>query len=212
VEDKLHFSEAGYEVLTSLITWDKEIRTLLAADKKTPPPQSGIVFIGSSSIKRWTTLAKDFPDRPVVNRGFGGSQIFDSVTYADELVTPLQPRLVVMYAGGNDINAGKTPQRVFADFQAFVAKVHAKLPETRIAFISSAPNPARWAQIERVRELNRLVEDFTKQNPKLTFINVHPHMLAGNVEPKPDIFVADRLHMNEKGYAIWAKVVEPFLK
>jgi lysophospholipase L1-like esterase len=117
-----------------------------------------------------------------------------------------------MYAGGNDINAGKTPQRVLADFRAFVARVHAALPECRISYISNAPNPKRWALIEQMRECSRLIEEFTKTDKRLQFINVYPRMLGPDGLPKPDIFLYDQLHMNEKGYAIWKEVVGPFLK
>jgi lysophospholipase L1-like esterase len=212
VEDKLHFSEAGYDVVTSAIRWQKEMLAFGKQDAQKAPPERPIVFTGSSSIRMWKTLAADFPDLPVLNRGFGGSEVFDSFNYAHLLVIKYQPRQVVMYAGGNDINAGKTPQRVFADFKAFVAKVHAALPECRISFISSAPNPKRWSQTEKVTETNRLVEEFTQTDPRLQFINVHPHMLGSDGKPKPDIFLADGLHMNANGYAIWKEVVGPCLK
>ena len=182
------------------------------ADAAKPPEKGGIVFVGSSSIVKWKSLAKDFPEHKVVNRGFGGSQLFDSVNYFDRAVLPHQPRLIVLYAGGNDINAGKTPERVFSDFKAFVALAHQKLPQTRVACISIAGNPARWKQVEQVREANRLIEQFTKTDPQLVFINVFPHMMGPDGTPKPDIFVEDKLHMNEKGYAIWKEVVGPFLK
>ena len=63
-----------------------------------------------------------------------------------------------------------------------------------------------------MREANRLIEQFTKTDPQLVFINVFPHMMGPDGTPKPDIFVEDKLHMNEKGYAIWKEVVGPFLK
>jgi lysophospholipase L1-like esterase len=116
-----------------------------------------------------------------------------------------------MYAGGNDLNAGKSPEQVFADFQAFVKVVRAQLPRTRIAWISVAPNPARWAQVDKVRALNRLVEDYCRAGDNLAFINVFPHMLGEDGQPRPEIFSADRLHMNERGYALWTRIVRPFL-
>ncbi len=119
--------------------WEKDIRKFEAADKASPPPQGGVLFIGSSSIRMWVTLARDFPEHKVINRGFGGSQIADSVYYAERIVFPYKPRLIVMRAGGNDIAAGKTPDQVAADFRAFVEKVRAKLPETRICYMSLAP-------------------------------------------------------------------------
>ena len=189
-----------------------EIRAFAMSDLTNLPPRDATLFIGSSSIRLWKTLAQDFPNLQVINRGFGGSQIIDSVNYAERIVIPYRPRRIVFYAGGNDINAGKSPQQVAADFQSFVAKVHAALPRTPIAYISIAPNPARWAQVEKVRQANRLIEDFTKQNKHLSFINVFPHMLGSDGLPRPEIFVADRLHMNAQGYALWKRVVGEHLE
>ena len=211
VEDQLHFSEAGYDVVTSVIKWQKEIAAIEARYEENAAPKAPIVFIGSSSIRRWETLAADFPGKPVLNHGFGGSEVFDSVNYAHRLVFPFQPKQIVMYAGGNDLNAGKSSERVFADFQAFVARVHAELPKTKICYISSAPNPKRWAQIKQVRALNSLIQAFCAKDERLQYLDVHPVMLAPNGEPKPDIFVEDQLHMNALGYELWKGVVGPIL-
>ena len=193
--------------------FEKEILAFEASDKTNPPPKNAILFIGSSSIRMWKTLAQDFPDEKVINRGFGGSQISDSIHYTDRIVIPYAPRLIVFYAGGNDINAKRSAETVANDFKTFVAKVREKLPNTHIAYISIAGNPARWAQVSEVRKANTLIRGFTTTDPhKLSFIDVFPHMMAENGEPKPEIFVADRLHMNEKGYAIWKRVVGEHLK
>jgi lysophospholipase L1-like esterase len=192
--------------------WDKDIAAFEAQDRTNPPPKGAILFIGSSSIRLWKTLAEDLPEHKVINRGFGGSQIADSVHFVDRMVVPYQPKQIVMYAGGNDINGGKTPEQVASDFKAFVAKVHTKLPDTKIAYISIAPNPARWAQVERVKAANGLVREFTATDKRLSFIDVFPHMLGKDGMPLPAIFVDDRLHMNEKGYAIWKRVVGAALK
>lgn len=212
MEDKLHFSEAGYDVMTSAIRWQKGILAFGKQDAQKAPPEHPIVFTGSSSIVKWKTLEEDFPGLPVMNRGFGGSELFDSFNYAQLTVIKYKPRLVVMYAGSNDISAGKTPQRVLEDFKAFVAKVHAALPECRISYISNAPNPKRWSMVEQMQEASRLIEEFTKTDKRLQFINVYPHMLGADGLPKPDIFAPDQLHMNAKGYAIWKEVVGPNLK
>ncbi|MEZ5386102.1 MAG: GDSL-type esterase/lipase family protein [Prosthecobacter sp.] len=212
VEDRLHLSETGYDVVTSAIRWQNDIRAFEKLDAKNPPPASPIIFTGSSSIRMWKTLAEDFPGLPVINRGFGGSEVFDAVTYADQLVIRHRPRQVVMYSGSNDINGGKTPGRVLADFHAFTAKVLAALPECRISYIANAPNPSRWALVDKMREANALVEEFTKTDPRLEFINTHDAMLGADGKPLPDIFLKDNLHMNSKGYAIWTKIVGPHLK
>jgi lysophospholipase L1-like esterase len=192
--------------------WESEIAAFERADRETPPPKGAILFIGSSSIRLWKTLAQDFPDLQLLNRGFGGSEIADSVQFADRIVFPYEPRLIIFYAGGNDINAGKTPEQVFADFKMFVAKVRARLPRTEIAFISIAGNPARWAQVEKVKAVNTMIEDFAKKTPGLKFIDVFPHMLGPDGQPRPEIFSADRLHMNEEGYKLWTKIIRPFLE
>jgi len=191
--------------------WETEIAALEAANRTNPPPAGCIVFVGSSSIKRWTNLAADFPGLPVVNRGFGGSQLADSVNFADRIVISYAPRQVVIYAGGNDINAGKAPEIVYGDFVALVTRLRSRLPHMRIAFISSAPNPKRWEQVEKVKRLNSLAETYCRRHG-LTFINVFPLMLGPDGLPKPDIYVDDRLHMNAKGYAIWTEAIAPHLR
>ena len=191
--------------------WQKDIATFQAMDVTNRPPADCIVFVGSSSIRLWKTLAQDFPGLPVVNRGFGGSQLADSVNYAEVIITPYHPRQVVIYAGGNDIKAGKAPELVFGDFVALVKKIRALAPQAKIAYISSAPNPARWAQVEEVRKLNSLVKAYCQRH-SCTFIDVFPLMLGADGLPKPDIYVADRLHMNTNGYAIWREAVGPHLK
>ena len=196
---------------TNALPFEKEILAFEAADATNPPAPGATLFIGSSSIRLWKTLAEDFPGQRVLNRGFGGSQIIDSVRYAGRVVIPYKPRLIVLYAGGNDINAGKSAETVLNDYKSFVARVRAGLPETPIAYISIAPNPARWAQVDSVRAANALIEAHTRTDTRLAFIDVFPGMLGANGEPLPDIYVADRLHMNAKGYELWRGIVGPVL-
>lgn len=184
-----------------------EINAFADADHFNPPPTNAILFVGSSSIRLWKTLAEDFPQHQVINRGFGGSQIIDSVNYANRIIIPCRPKHIVLYAGGNDINAGKSAQEVLADFQAFVRKVRETLPHVEISYISIAPNPARWSQVGRVREANRLISTYARYDGRISFIDVFPQMLGRNGQPRPDIYVADRLHMNAKGYELWKKIV-----
>ena len=202
----------GQAVAANPARWEADIAAFEAQDRESPPPTGGIVFTGSSSIRLWTTLAQDFPDLPVINRGFGGSQVPDVIAFVERIVTKHQPRQVVIYCGGNDIAAGRSAAEVLADTKALVKAIHAKLPETRIAYISVAPNPARWSQVGTVRAVNRAIADWMATDPRLAFIDVFTHMLGADGLPKPDIFVDDRLHMNDKGYAIWRQVVGPFLK
>lgn len=191
--------------------FEDEIRAFEAADRATPPPKNPILFTGSSSIRLWKTLAQDFPRHTVLNRGFGGSHIADALRYVNRIVIPYAPRAIVFYAGGNDIHAGKAPAEVAADFVAFARAVHARLPRTRIAYVSIAPNPARWAEVDRVRDVNARIAAFTRSDPRLSFIDVFPHMLGPDGKPRPDIFGPDKLHMNATGYALWTRLLGPRL-
>lgn len=191
--------------------WEPEISVFEARDRTNPPPRDCIVFVGSSSIRLWSTLKEDFPGLPVVNRGFGGSELADSVNLAERIILPYHPRQVVIYAGGNDLAAHKPAELVYGDFVALVSKIHQALPEARIAFIASAPNPARWAIVDKVKAFNRLAQDYCHGH-QIDFIDVFPLMLGPDGLPKPDIFREDRLHMNAKGYAIWRQAIAPVLK
>jgi lysophospholipase L1-like esterase len=194
--------------------WEATIRAFENSDKTNQPPKNATLFTGSSSIVRWKSLAEDFPDRKVINRGFGGSFLEDVATYADRVIVAYHPATVVIYAGGNDINGGRTPEQVFESFKSIMSKIRPALPQAHIFYISIAPNIARWAQIEKVRAANRLIEGEIKamNDPKVEFIDVAPGMLGEDGKPKPDIFVADNLHMNPKGYAIWTSIVGPRVK
>jgi lysophospholipase L1-like esterase len=192
--------------------WTADIKKFEAADKTNPPPAHSVVFVGSSSIVKWTSLKADFPGIPVINRGFGGSELADSVFYADRIVIPYRPRTVVLYAGDNDLKSGKSPEKVFADFKAFVAKVHAGLPQTRIVYIAIKPSPSRWNIHDKIMAANALIAAECQRDPLLAFADVYSAMLDAQGQPRPELFVADKLHMNPKGYALWTPVVGPLIR
>jgi lysophospholipase L1-like esterase len=192
--------------------WQKAIAAFEAADRVSPPPQGAILFIGSSTIVRWKTLARDFPEHPVINRGFGGSQIADSVFYADRIVIPYRPRLIVLRAGGNDIHAGKTPEQVATDFQAFVEQVRAKLPEVRIAYMTINATPSRWANVEREMQANQLIKTYIAAGKNLDYIDTFDVTLGADGKPREELFVKDRLHFNDEGYKVLASLVRKHLE
>jgi lysophospholipase L1-like esterase len=189
--------------------WAKEMAAFEEQDKK-EPALGGIVFVGSSSIRLWD-LKKSFPDLTALNRGFGGSEIPDSVAHADLLVIRHKPRIVIFYAGDNDIANGHTPQQVFNDYKAFVTKVHAALPQTRIAFIGIKPSIQRWALIDKIRAANALVRDLAATDDRLGYIDVDGPMLGWDEKPRKEFFVQDGLHMTPAGYEVWTALVRPFL-
>jgi len=193
------------------VRWAKELRAFEAADQTNPPPRDAILFIGSSSIRRWTNVAQAFPGHKVINRGFGGSQLSDSVAFVDRIVTPYKPKLVLLYAGDNDIASGNSPERVLADFKAFAGGIHAALPQTRIAYIAIKPCPAREKFLDRVRTTNRLIREQCATDDRLLFVDVFTPMLTAEGRPRADLCIKDGLHPNAQGYELWASILRPVL-
>ena len=199
------------EQTTKANKFEKDIAAFEAADKTNPPPQGAILFTGASGIKRWTTLAQDFRDLKVINRGFGGSQISDSIHFLDRVSIPYHPRTIVLQAGGNDINAGKPVAQVVADFKTYVEKVRAKLPDVKIVYLGQSPSPARWAQREQQKELNHLVREFCTSGKNMAFVELWDVTLGTDGQPRPELFVADKLHPSAEGYQIRTKLLRPVI-
>jgi lysophospholipase L1-like esterase len=180
-------------------------------DRTNPPPQGGLLFIGSSTIRFWTTLANDFPGQSVINRGFGGSEILDATHFADRIVFPYKPKLIFLRAGGNDLWAGKTPEQVFQDYKDFVKTVHSRLPESQIVFISLSPSIKRWTQAEKEKAVNGMVEELVRENRNLKYIDTWSVPLDKDGTPKPELFRDDQLHFNAAGYRLLVERVRPFV-
>ena len=192
--------------------WAADMARFAAEDARDPPPAHPIVFTGSSSVRMWRTLAEDFPGRPVLNRGFGGSQLRDATWYADEVAIRYRPRQVMLYSGDNDIDAGRPPQQVLADFRAFVARVRRDLPDVPIAWLAIKPSLARIDQLPAQREANALVKAEAARMRDVAFIDVATPMLDADGKPRAELFLADGLHMNDEGYALWRGIVMPYLR
>ncbi|MDB4882833.1 MAG: hypothetical protein JWL95_1599 [Gemmatimonadetes bacterium] len=183
--------------------FEAEIARFEESDRGAPPTRGGILFVGSSSIRLWPSLASDFPGLPVLNRGFGGSTILEVNHYVPRIVLPYRPRMIVLYAGDNEIAAGRAPEQVADDYRTFVGLVRPSLPSTRIVFISVKPSPSRWAFNSQVRETNRLVRAMMATDPLQSFVDVFTPMLGADGHPRAELFVADSLHMTPQGYAVW---------
>jgi lysophospholipase L1-like esterase len=191
--------------------WDAEIAAFQAQDQARPPVRGAVLFIGSSSIRFWKTLAHDFPEVKTINRGFGGSEIDDATFFADRIVAPYHPRAIVIYAGDNDLADGDSPAHVRDDFAAFVRKARSLDPGVPIAFIAIKPSVARKALLPQIREANALVRQYAASEHGVTWLDVSTPMLGKNGQPQAQWFVGDGLHMNRKGYALWVSIVRPWL-
>jgi lysophospholipase L1-like esterase len=192
--------------------FEADIRAFEAADRANPPPMGGIVFVGSSSIKNWTNVAADFPGLPVLNRGFGGSTLADVVYYADRIVLPYRPRLVVLYAGDNDLVEGRTPERILTDYRAFVARLRAALPAARLGFVSIKPSPSRRGYMDRARETNRRIRAEIARDSLQAYVDVFTPMLSTRGQPRPELFLADSLHLTRAGYLLWRALLAPVVR
>lgn len=188
-----------------------EIRAFESSDAKSPPPQNAVLFLGSSSIRLWKTLEQDFPGVKTINRGFGGSQIEHSTRYADKIALPYRPKVIVFYAGDNDIAAGKSPNRVLDDFRAFADKVHASLPRTRILFLAIKPSIARWHLQGRIWLANRMVREYADGHPLVDYVDVFTPALTPDGKPREDLLVDDKLHLSREGYKVWTAALRPHL-
>jgi len=193
------------------LQWGQEIHAFEAADKSNPPPRDAVLFIGSSTIRYWTNVAQAFPGHQVINRGFGGSHLSDSVAFVDRIVTPYKPKLVLLYAGDNDIASGMSPEQVLGDFKAFAARIHAALPKTRIAYLAIKPCPAREKFLDRVKATNRLIREYTAGDERLIYADTFTPILTEDGRPRADVYGQDGLHLNARGYALWASILTPIL-
>jgi lysophospholipase L1-like esterase len=189
--------------------WEKDIAAFEAADLASPPPKGEILFVGSSTIRLWDLKAA-FPDLKTINRGFGGSEMQDSTRYVDRIVVPYSPRIVVVYAGDNDIMGTPSEQIVIA-FERFVRAVHSKLPETKILYIGIKPSLLRWNQVDRMRQANAMIRQFCERDDRLGFVDTDNAMLGWDEKPRKDLYVADGLHLTPSGYQILNALVRPFL-
>ena len=194
--------------LAAVARWKGSLSAFADADKTLAPGTNGVLFVGSSTIRFWTHLAQDFRQLPVViNRGFGGSTMADCSLFVGELVVRYKPRHVLVYAGDNDLAEGRTPMQVLESFAYFSNTVRAALPDTRISYISVKPSPSREALLPKIRETNDIIAAYVKTLANSEYIDIFTPMLGADGRPRPELFLADRLHMNETGYRLWQTVI-----
>jgi lysophospholipase L1-like esterase len=186
------------------------IETFVTWDSKNSFPRDGVLFVGSSSIRFWPT-ARAFPGKPIINRGFGGSELSDVIHFYEQVVKPYSPGKIFLYAGDNDIAHGKSAEQVFEDYREFVALVQADFPRSELIFISVKPSKARWDKWRDMRETNLMVQEFAAAHENLGYADLASPLLGVDGKPK-DVFVEDGLHLNEEGYRLWQKALAPFLE
>ena len=189
-----------------------QIEAYLKADLTNPPPKGAVLFIGSSIFRLWKNLDSQLAPLPVFNRAFGGSRTGEVLAQTDRLVLPYEPRIIVYYCGSNDINGGETPESIFGRYREFSEKVAARLPETKIYFVSIIRAPQKENRWPAVDTANRLVREYSSKTKKREFIDVNPALFGPDGKARRELYVSDGLHLTDQGYVEMTKVIKPVLE
>ena len=196
-----------------------DIQNFKSQDSISFPPKHAILFIGSSSFTKWADVQNYFPGYTIINRGFGGSTLLDQIRYADDIITPYEPKQIVIYCGENDLASSDTvTATTVVDRFRQLYQIIRERTKAPILYISMKPSPSRRHLFQKMREANQAIALFLGESDvrgsltnKNVFIDIHQKMLNEAGQPIPEIFLEDSLHMNAKGYAIWQKEIQPFL-
>jgi lysophospholipase L1-like esterase len=190
-----------------------EIEQFRKQDSIHMPPVNAILFVGSSSFRKWTDVGSYFPEDSIINRGFGGSTLPDVIRYTPDIIIPYHPRQVVIYCGDNDLASSDqvTADTVFARFVALFELIRSGLPGVPIAYVSIKPSPSRARLREKMEQANLLIQTYLSVQQHAAFIDVYHQMLNPDGTVMTELFIEDNLHMNAKGYAIWQKTIAPYL-
>jgi lysophospholipase L1-like esterase len=186
--------------------FDADIAAFESEDRATPPPRGSVLFVGSSSIRYWD-LTRAFPGKRVIKRGFGGSHVSDNIYFADRIIVPYEPALIVFYAGDADVAAGKTADQIGADYQKLVALIHARLPGATTLIIGTKPSPAHWAHAATIRAANDVARKIAAEDPRVEYVDVETALLGVDGRPRAEFYAENGLNLNEQGYAAWNEAV-----
>ena len=193
--------------------WAEAITAFEEEDSLTTHPKTPVVFIGSSSIRFWKSLTEDMAPLPIIQRGFGGSRLFDAIYYADRIIIPYKPAVIVAFTGTNDIGPKntKSASEVLTLFERFVSRLREDLPGTPICYIAISPTQKRLNKLSIVLEANRLISAACASDPSLHFIDTATALLDADGKPDARWFRKDKLHLNAQGYASWTRTIKPLI-
>jgi lysophospholipase L1-like esterase len=190
--------------------WIEEMDAFEARDGAAPL-QEGILFTGSSSIRFWKDPVKDFNNDKILNRGFGGSQIIDLIENFDRIILKYHPKKIVIYSGDNDVDIGKSAEIVYGDFCTLFGMIKAKLPDTKVYYIAIKPSINRWEKVLEMNKANIMINEFLNRQHNGVFVDVFSPMIGLDGKPMQELFIEDGLHMSDKGYQLWTKILSPYI-
>ncbi len=200
---------AGAAEIEPFAKWEKDIQKFEKADREKMPPANAVLFVGSSSIGKWTNLTECFPNLTTIRRGFGGSQMADLLHFHERLILPYKPKTILIYEGDNDLAAGKKAETIVGEYKELAQKIHRALPDAKIYFISVKPSPSRLKYMDEAKKVNSQIAKYSRWKSWLEYIDIWKPMLGPDGQPMADLFVSDNLHLNGKGYALWTKIIAP---
>ena len=205
-------TESGIDIKrsTSSSKWESDISEI-EARYGDDIPKGAVIFYGSSSIRKWSSLAEDMSDIEALNHGFGGAKTSDCLYYADRMVVAFKPKAVVYYAGTNDIGKGRTVEEAYADTVDFIEYVHEELPKTQIYYISQTQQPKRSGKWSQMQELNEKVHEYSLVDDRVTYIDTTTVLNMEDGSCRTELFLNDGLHVNSDGYEVWASIIRPVL-
>jgi lysophospholipase L1-like esterase len=192
--------------------FEAEIKAYEKQDSISMPKSKQILFLGSSSFRLWKTFDQDLKGLPVFNRGFGGSTLEDALYYFDRMVVKYQPSWIFLYEGDNDLAKGQSPEFIEKEFVEFSERIFKQLPQTRVVFVAARPSLARVVLVDKQKDLNKRIEQFVRGKKNLYYLDMHSPFYLADGSLMQDIFVADKLHLNEKGYQIFASKIRTFIE
>lgn len=200
-------------VAQAFAAWEKEMAAFKKQDEENPPQQGLTLFVGSSTFTIWKNMQEDMPDIPLINRGFGGSQVNDLIEQYDTVIAPYHPRHIVIYEGDNDLATGKAPELVLSHYKQLVTMIRSQYPEVPITIVSVKPLESRRNKMEEMLELNQMINVWASLTENLYYLNTFDITVNGEGNPITEYFLEDKLHLNQNGYKAWArKIVEHLTK
>ena len=203
---------SGYLWAQSPARFENDVHTIQQFDKIYAAPPHPILFTGSSSIRKWDDLERNFSKYVVLNRGIGGAETNDVTHYAKELIFSYAPRQIVIYVGENDLPAANVnADTLLQRFKVLYATIRQELPTIPLIYISIKPSPSRAAFFSKAKQTNALIKEFLAKEKNTVFVDIYPKMLDKDGQPRKELFLQDMLHMNKQGYAIWEKAIQPYL-
>ena len=192
----------------------QDIQEFKKKDQQIPPQKDAILLIGSSSFTKWQDVSDYFPGKTIINRGFGGSRLIDLNYFSEDLLSPYQPKQIIVYCGENDFADDKNLKAdvVAERFKTFYQKIRSKFPNIEVDYISIKYSPSREHLWPQMKEANKKIKKFMKKEKKAEFIDITKVMNDSKGNIRKDIFVEDMLHMTPEGYRLWTSVMNPYMK